>query len=784
MRLPGKILFAFIAIAMARVASAAPPDFPEAYGFVDGADFHIERTIAPGITQRFDSWSTGPLTINTVFIATNRKDLAIEVEKANDDLFGAETLPAMAKRLADPAARPLVQINADFWGPGHIPIGPVVDEGMIWKAPWFSGKSEGRRRSVFGFDDQGNLFIGLPDWKLELRSENPGEALEIPCVNIDRDVDVVTTLFTYPGRAALNKAPAGFKQIILRSNTAEWLPNAPIKVVVRSIDGSMSTVPNASTFLLHLKTVPPWLKEGMELTLDASLKNLPGKVTGLVGGQPRIVEHGKVVTDEALVYEATGKQFLTDLHPRSAVGLLKDGKTLVLCVVDGRQPRKSIGIDLYDLGEYMKNIGCEVAMNFDGGGSSSIAVGGEITNFPSDAGGPRPVSDAVVVRRIAPLGSPSSVEIVPSQMTIPTGSRVELQHIVADESGEAIPDGGGYSLKNAKPTGRALKAKGDVITAMHPGEAKVKQKFSAPGAKSITGVSTVTVVDPTAVSFSPPVLLIDSGDVVKVSLNATAPKGTSYFQDFEADTVEVPQFLQYDQKARTIKALSNGKGLVRAKLGGQVAVLPVAVGEYDEHPLYAFDTLPSEKMNDWVQLTNATGSGTNVTLESGNKKSGDAAWRLAYAMARGGTSKIALPIDVQLPVGAPELGLWVYGDGNEHWLRGELEDSRGETYLVDFTDTKGGIDWKDTWKFCTVSLNNPSVRGKTKSSAVPPFKLQTLYIVQPQEAAKKDGAILLDGLSVLDLPADLKAQLIKTSGGHPTRPQHPGRPEHPAHPTK
>ncbi|MCC6548185.1 phosphodiester glycosidase family protein [Candidatus Sumerlaeota bacterium] len=749
-----------LAFALSLLGSAATalPDFPDAYGFVDGADFHVERTIAPGITHRFDSYSTGPLTINTVLVDMSRGDLAIEVEKGKDDLFGAETLPAMTKRLADPGARPLVAINADFWGSGHVPIGPLVDEGMIWKAPWFSGKNEGRRRSAFGFDELGNYFIGLPDWSLAIRSAS-GESLEIPCVNLELNAPDVTTIFTYPGRGALDKAPKDFKQVVLHAESREWLPNAPLKVTVRNVNGTMSTVPDSSTFLLYVKEIPSWMKEGADLILDASLKGLPGKVTGLVGGQPRLVENGRIIVDDALVHEPIGKQFLTDLHPRSAVGMLKDGKTLVFCVVDGRQPRKSIGINLYDLAQYMKSVGCDVAMNLDGGGSSSIAVDGAVTNFPSDAGGPRPVSDAIVIRRTAPLGRAANVKIIPEAMTIPTGARVKLQAIITDASGEALATGGGLTVSETKASGGAVEVEGDSINARRSGSAKVVREYSAPGEKSISGVTNIKVVDPESLAFSPPALLINAGDVETVTLNATAPEGRTFFQDMEVATVQVPSFLEYDQKARTLKALTNGKGVLRARLGNVTAELPVAVGEFSAQEAYSFDTLPSGDIGQWIQFTNASKDGSTITLETENKKSGTAAWRFQYAMEKGGTSKLALPLNVDIPVDTPELGLWVYGDGNEHWLRGELQDSRGENYLVDFTSTKTGINWKDTWKFCTVSLYNPAVRGGTKSAAVPPFKLQTIYIVQPQEAAKKDGAILLDGLGALNLPKDLQAQV-------------------------
>jgi len=38
------------------------------------------------------------------------------------------------------------------------------------------------------------------------------------------------------------------------------------------------------------------------------------------------------------------------------------------------------------------------ALNLDGGGSTTMVVQGKIVNRPSDAGGPRPVSDAILVK--------------------------------------------------------------------------------------------------------------------------------------------------------------------------------------------------------------------------------------------------------------------------------------------------------------------------------------------------------------------------------------------------
>jgi hypothetical protein len=76
------------------------------------------------------------------------------------------------------------------------------------------------------------------------------------------------------------------------------------------------------------------------------------------------------------------------LHPRTAAGIDRDGKTLILVVVDGRQPGLSEGVSDRELATFMKESGCDDAINLDGGGSSVMLI--------SDAGGSGPVAPRVV----------------------------------------------------------------------------------------------------------------------------------------------------------------------------------------------------------------------------------------------------------------------------------------------------------------------------------------------------------------------------------------------------
>jgi exopolysaccharide biosynthesis protein len=87
---------------------------------------------------------------------------------------------------------------------------------------------------------------------------------------------------------------------------------------------------------------------------------------------------------------------LRQRHPRTAVGLTRDRRELLVVVVDGRQPAWSIGMTLLELAALMRELGAHDAINLDGGGSASFvyrpAGAPAVTNRPSD-GDWRPVAN-------------------------------------------------------------------------------------------------------------------------------------------------------------------------------------------------------------------------------------------------------------------------------------------------------------------------------------------------------------------------------------------------------
>ncbi len=136
---------------------------------------------------------------------------------------------------------------------------------------------------------------------------------------------------------------------------------------------------------------------------DSAWLSLPGRVADppawareAVGGRPTIVDGGEVPRE-------FNRGDCAQRHPRTAAGLSKDRRTLILAVVDGRSG-SSVGATCAELGGLMRELGAWRAMNLDGGGSSTMWVRGRgVVNRPSDG------SQRVVANHLAILAGGDSV---------------------------------------------------------------------------------------------------------------------------------------------------------------------------------------------------------------------------------------------------------------------------------------------------------------------------------------------------------------------------------------
>ncbi len=123
-----------------------------------------------------------------------------------------------------------------------------------------------------------------------------------------------------------------------------------------------------------------------------------------LGGGPRIVRDGAISIEHER--ERLSSAFAEERHPRTAVGYTQNADVLFLVVVDGRQPGYSVGMTLEELAQFMRTRlanfslskeNAYQALNLDGGGSTTMVVGQEVVNSPSDQTGERPVANALLV---------------------------------------------------------------------------------------------------------------------------------------------------------------------------------------------------------------------------------------------------------------------------------------------------------------------------------------------------------------------------------------------------
>ncbi|MEE6296889.1 phosphodiester glycosidase family protein [Georgenia wangjunii] len=123
--------------------------------------------------------------------------------------------------------------------------------------------------------------------------------------------------------------------------------------------------------------------------------------TSIVNGGPELVRDGALhVTpaQDGMVHADNPSFYYGWVHkrnPRTIAGTDAQGR-LVLATADGRST-SSLGLSIPEAGLVAQGLGLRDALNFDGGGSTTMVVEDEVINDPSDASGERPVGDAVLI---------------------------------------------------------------------------------------------------------------------------------------------------------------------------------------------------------------------------------------------------------------------------------------------------------------------------------------------------------------------------------------------------
>jgi len=120
------------------------------------------------------------------------------------------------------------------------------------------------------------------------------------------------------------------------------------------------------------------------------------KVNTAVGGGPVLVQNGRIEITNNEEWRFAGRA-IDDKHPRTCMGYTNDG-WLIVMVIQGRFPGIAEGATLTQEAQLLKDLGCEEALNLDGGGSSCMLINGKETIKPSEKGEERPVPAVFIIK--------------------------------------------------------------------------------------------------------------------------------------------------------------------------------------------------------------------------------------------------------------------------------------------------------------------------------------------------------------------------------------------------
>lgn len=147
---------------------------------------------------------------------------------------------------------------------------------------------------------------------------------------------------------------------------ADYYPHVGDGVNVRGLSVSQGDVYTTGY-------APPENYNTLYLTEDnqASFESPNSPVYNAISGNMMLAINGKKTPIE------TNNDYLTGKHPRTAVALDVNRETLIIILVDGRQPNYSEGVSIPELQDIVLANGGYNALNLDGGGSVTLALEGE-----------------------------------------------------------------------------------------------------------------------------------------------------------------------------------------------------------------------------------------------------------------------------------------------------------------------------------------------------------------------------------------------------------------------
>lgn len=381
--------------------------------------------VGPGTTTTFlrlTSPTESQLQVHYLTIDKTVPGVSIRAVCGTDKVAGTERVSSMAKRKSDANTLYFAGSNADFFttsgnatnGSSKVgsPTTSCTVDGEIYKTS--------NSQYQFSVDRQGVARIGRLDYYT-------GTATLGEKVTLFKGVNVASpnngiTIYTpkYWGSTNQNdKAESCYEVTAKLVEGDEFIAGGKFRMVVTGepTNNGDTEIPSDG-YVIHGRGTS---KTGCNTGALPFVQNLkPGDVVEfdnvillgneriypqqIVSGNPKTVGEGVTLDTEGERGDASAK------HPRTGIGVSKDGNKIIMMVVEGRH-NASAGVRTSQLADIMRYAGAYEAVNLDGGGSSTLYTSAfGIRNYCSD-GNERAVGNGIFAVLDAPADEKEITEI-------------------------------------------------------------------------------------------------------------------------------------------------------------------------------------------------------------------------------------------------------------------------------------------------------------------------------------------------------------------------------------
>jgi exopolysaccharide biosynthesis protein len=329
-----------------------------------------DTKLTPAITYtRYETQDDASYTsAHIITIDLNDKRVALKVVPA----VGRENVADMTTRIGG-----VCGVNAGYFMGESKPVGLLKSAGQIFSMPLW-------KRTAFGLTAEGGIKFGNPAgaYTVILPDNMEIEALE----HLDASIlPAPPNAEVYSGKI-YTTAPAGNNtvSIIVKNNAISTLPITPVPlqndeycVLLRGVCADMcrDKIKVGDTVKIFEKIADDWRD-----------------INDAVGAGPRLLAAGNIAITADI--EKFKPDIAKSKPARTAIGLTADNR-LILLTVDAPKVYGG-GATLDELAAMLKSRGAVDAMNFDGGASTTMAIGSDVVNL-EDKAWRRPVASALVV---------------------------------------------------------------------------------------------------------------------------------------------------------------------------------------------------------------------------------------------------------------------------------------------------------------------------------------------------------------------------------------------------